>query len=103
MGVYTEQVTAKLNASKYVGVSYKESKEKWCVTRWSKKEKKNVCNGSYSNEETAAHASDTLARYLMANVEQKLRLNFPGDDTEVHAQQKRKRKRSEFEDSQDKN
>ena len=40
-------------------------------------------NGSYDNEETAARASDTLARKLMANGEQAHKLNFPDDDTDV--------------------
>ena len=42
----------------------------------------NGCN--YENEETAAHASDTLARKLMENGEKALKLNFPDDYTEVH-------------------
>ena len=40
-------------------------------------------NGRYDNEETAAHASDTLARKLMSNGEQGHKLNFPDDDTKV--------------------
>merc|ERR1712058_210251 len=50
----------------------------------SKNEKKHFFNGSYDNEETAAHASDTLARKLMENGEQGHKLNFPDDHTEVH-------------------
>ena len=42
-----------------------------------------IFKGYYENEETAAHASDTLARKLMANGEQNHKLNFPEDDTEV--------------------
>ena len=42
-----------------------------------------ICNGRYESEETAAHASDTLARKLMTNGEQGHKLNFPNDDTEV--------------------
>merc|ERR1712098_617376 len=40
-------------------------------------------NGTYKDEEAAAHASDTLARKLMANGEHHHRLNFPDDNTEV--------------------
>merc|ERR1712096_220658 len=56
--------------------------------RWSKNEKKNIYNGYYKDEETAAHASDTLARKLMANGEQNHKLNFPDDDTEVNPETK---------------
>ena len=44
-----------------------------------------VYNGTiYKDEETAARASDTLARKLMANGEQNHRLNFPDNNTEVY-------------------
>ena len=43
-----------------------------------------VYYGLYDNEQTAAHASDTLARQLMKNGELNLKLNFPDDNTEVH-------------------
>merc|ERR1712098_69835 len=46
--------------SKYFGVSYCKSKERWIVQRWSKSENKNSPNGAYKDEETAAHASDAL-------------------------------------------
>ena len=39
--------------------------------------------GTYDNEETAARASDTLARKLLTNGEQAHKLNFPDDDTDV--------------------
>merc|ERR1712098_67096 len=42
-----------------------------------------ICNGTYENEKTAAHASDTLARKLMENGEHGHRLNFPDDYTEM--------------------
>ena len=42
-----------------------------------------VHNGTYENEETAAHASDTLARKLLEHGEQGHQLNFPNDETEV--------------------
>ena len=42
-----------------------------------------INHGSYENEEAAAHASDTLARKLIANGEQGHKLNFLGDETEV--------------------
>merc|ERR1712058_137532 len=38
---------------------------------------------------TAARASDTLARKLMENGEQTLKLNFPEDDTEVYPEEKK--------------
>jgi hypothetical protein len=50
--------------------------------------KKIIYNGIYKDEETAAHASDTLARNLMANGEDDHKLNFPDDDTEVYPDQK---------------
>merc|ERR1712098_235574 len=84
----------KTKASEYIGVRYKLSK--WCVERRSKNEKKMVYYGCYDNEETAAHASDTLARKLMENGEQGHKLNFPDDHIEVHSDhefQKKKRKR----------
>jgi hypothetical protein len=52
----------KTNSSQYIGVSYDVITSKWHAKRHSKHEKKTVHNGSYENEETAAHASDTLAR-----------------------------------------
>ena len=44
-------------------------------------------NGYYDDEETAARASDTLARKLMKSGEQNHKLNFPEDDTEVYPQE----------------
>merc|ERR1712098_759438 len=79
--MHTEE---KIQISEYIGVSYQERNSKWYAQRRSKNEKKNVCNGSYENEETAAHASDTLARKLMEKGEQGHKLNFPDDHTEVH-------------------
>jgi len=72
------------NSSKYLGVSYIEAKQLWQVQRRSKSEKKLVQNGTYKDEEKAAHASDTLARKLMANGELNHKLNFPDEDTEVY-------------------
>merc|ERR1712098_795178 len=79
--VYPEKVTF---SSNYFGVSYNESKSKWVAQRRSKNEKKTVFNGTYKDEETAAHASDTLARKLIANGEKGRLLNFPDDKTEVY-------------------
>merc|ERR1712098_46123 len=62
-----------------------------CVQRWSKNEYKMVHNGCYDDEETAAHASDTLARKLMENGELNHKLNFP--DTTLNCTPKIKRKR----------
>merc|ERR1712098_156266 len=52
-----------------------------------------VYNGSYKDEETAVHASDTLARKLMENGEHNHKLNFPGDDTKEYPT---KRKTSKY-------
>merc|ERR1712098_429627 len=76
------------NASKYIGLSYEKDKSKWAVRRWSKYENKSVSNGYYFNEETAAHASDTLARKLIKNGEEGHKLNFSDDDTEVYPKEK---------------
>merc|ERR1712098_894760 len=78
--VYPEE-----KSSKFVGVSYKKENSKWQVQRWNKHDNKKVSNGDYGDEKTAAHASDTLARNLMDNGKQKLKLNFPDDHTEVNA------------------
>merc|ERR1712096_297876 len=82
------EVFPETKMSKYFGAYYNEAHKKWIVQRWSKTENKNICNGSYKDEETAAHASDTLARQLMANGEQNHRLNFPDDSTEVFPETK---------------
>ena len=68
------------------GVSYNELRERWCAHRWSKNEKKTVFNGTYKDEETAALASDTLAKKFIANGEKGHKLNFPNDHTEVHSE-----------------
>merc|ERR1712098_624510 len=93
---YYEVHAEKIQTSEYIGASYLERNLKWRVERWSKNVKKMVYYGCYDNEETAAHASDTLARKLMQNGEQGHKLNFPDDHIEVHSDhefQKKKRKR----------
>merc|ERR1712098_860174 len=87
--------------SKYIGVTHSKNKSKWTVYRQNKYEKNMVYSGTYTDEETAAHASDTLARKLMANGKQKLKLNFPDDDTEVNKPRKSKRKRPDDESQAD--
>merc|ERR1712098_551867 len=69
------------------GVSYSEIISKWRACRRSKNEKKMVTNGTYKDEETTAHASDTLARKLIANGEKGHKLNFPDDDTKVRPEE----------------
>jgi len=99
-GDHTDVHPEKTFTSEYIGVFYKNLK--WCVARWSKNEKKKIYYGSYDNEKTAAHASDTLARKFIANGEQRHKLNFPDDHTEVHPDkfQKKKRKRNDnFQDN----
>merc|ERR1712034_91327 len=71
-------------SSRYIGVSYSKGTNQWQVKRWSKSEKKQAHNGSYKDEKTAAHASDCLARTLMAGGERNHKLNFPEDFTEVY-------------------
>merc|ERR1712098_462047 len=61
----------------------------WRAQRRSELEKKMIYNGTYENEETAARASDTLARKFMTNGEQARKLNFPDDDTKVYPQEKK--------------
>merc|ERR1712098_679653 len=84
-------------SSNYIGVTYNKKDSIWRIYRWSKNEKKIVYNGRYKNEETAAHASDTLARKLISNGEKDHQINFPDDDTEMSTEketrQKQKRKR----------
>jgi len=84
--IYPEK---KQNSSKFLGVSFNIKESKWKVQRRSKKENKRFSNGCYDDEETAARASDTLARKLMKSGEQTLKLNFPEDDTEVYPEEKK--------------
>jgi hypothetical protein len=65
-------------------VNYNQRKTRWCAYRYNTKEKKHVYNGTYKDEEKAAHASDTLARKLIENGEKGHKLNFPEDHTEVY-------------------
>merc|ERR1712098_693234 len=88
--VYPEE---KDKSSKFIGVSYNKRSSKWFVQRQSKQENMNVYDGCYDDEETAAHASDTLARKLMEFGKQKLKLNFSDDYTEVYPKYQKKRKR----------
>merc|ERR1712098_85374 len=81
--VYPEQKT------NYFGVSYHKIRSTWNAYRHSKKKNNTVFNGTYKDEETAAHASDTLARKLMANGEKGHKLNFPDGDTEVYSEYQR--------------
>jgi hypothetical protein len=71
------------NSSHYIGVSYNQLHKKWSANRRSKLGKKLIHNGYYKDEDTAAHASDNLARKLMRSGEKKHRLNFPSDDIEA--------------------
>merc|ERR1712098_981519 len=91
-------VEIKETSSQYIGVSYDISTKKWRPQRHSKYERKMIYNGNYDNEETAARASDTLARKLMANGEKVHKLNFPDDDIDVFPDRARKRKRPQHED-----
>jgi hypothetical protein len=79
----TEVHPEETKTSKYFGVSKNKKDERWHAQRRSKKEKKVISNGTYDNEKTAAHASDTLARELIENGEHGHKLNFPDDHTAV--------------------
>ena len=68
-------------------MSYNKEQATWNVRRRGKKEDKIIHNGTYKKEETAAIASDTLARILIANGEKDHKLNFPDDDTAVWAKE----------------
>jgi len=72
--------------SRYIGVSY--DKKMWRARRRSKNESKMLSNGCYNDQETAAHASDTLARKLIQNGEQNHTLNFPDDHKEFYVAEK---------------
>merc|ERR1712098_353082 len=98
----TEVNPKKIECVKYIGVFFVSKTLNWRVKRHSTHEKKTVCYGNYKDEETAGHASDTLARKLIENGEKGHKLNFPDDRTEVHPKnQTNKRKRpADFEDYQ---
>merc|ERR1712034_186293 len=92
----TNEVYRKTKHSKYFGVSYNATLKLWIAQRWSKTEKKIYSNGYYKNEETAAHASDTLGMELMLNCGKNLKLNFPDKaelrpELEEHPASERKR------------
>jgi hypothetical protein len=99
----------KRSSSKYFGVSYNRVIEKWSANRWSKCDKRLICNGYYDTEETAARASDTLGKKLIEIGEKDHKLNFPDDDIGVWSEavivseyKNKKRKRSEdLENSQE--
>jgi len=82
--IFEHKETNKIFFVKLIGVTGNKTRTRWTANRWSKKEKKNVHNGVYKDEETAAHASDSLARKLIENGEQGHKINFPDDDTEVY-------------------
>jgi len=91
----TEVYPAKKTASsKYFGVSYLETSKRWIAQRWSKTEKK-IFNATCKDEETAARASDALAKRLTENGEHGHKLNFP-DDTGFSPEERQtnRRKRS---------
>merc|ERR1712098_661110 len=67
--------------------TYKGFSNGWRAYRWSENENKMVYSGCYINEETAAHASDTLARELMNNGEHRHMLNFPDENIGLHVGQ----------------
>merc|ERR1712098_195096 len=77
-----------MKSSKHNGVYYRKRDARWIAMRRSKKQKKCIFNGTYKNEEIAAHASDTLARKLMRDGESNHYLNFPDDETEVKSKVK---------------
>merc|ERR1712034_28023 len=95
MGILSDDKTEMYKVKKtseYKGVCYLEKNKRYIAQRWSKTGKKLCINGTYKDEKTAAQASDTLARKLMANGEVH-QLNFPDSSTEVHKKRNSKRKR----------
>jgi len=95
---HTETLSKKRKMSpKFIGVTYIKKKQQWRVQRWSKTEQKTVHNGYYDDDETAAHASDNLARQLMENGKQRLQLNFPDDHTEVYSKENQKKRKRQNE------
>jgi len=88
------KATEKKVTSKYFGVSYLQQLKRWTTKRWSKNKKMQFTNGTHKDEKTAAHASDTLAKKLIATGEEDLRLNFPDDNTEVKATERTKKSKS---------
>jgi len=81
------EVLSEKKSFKFIGVYYikdKSLESKWRVQRFNKCENKWMYNGSYGDEETAARASDTLARQLMQYSEQVHKLNFPHERAEVY-------------------
>jgi len=68
-------------SSFFIGVSYKPRLyAKWRARRWSFQQNKAVLSGTYRDQESAAHASDEIARNLILNGEKGHKLNFLGDD-----------------------
>merc|ERR1712098_691822 len=95
----TKVHTEKKTKSSTYEVSYDVKTSKWFAYRRNKHDKKTIYNGHFKSAEKAAHASDTLARKLVANGEQNHKLNFPADHTEAYPEERqRKRKRSDHED-----
>jgi len=76
---YIEVYPEEIERPNYMGVYFHEKQIRWSAKRWSKHEKKYVHNRTYTDEETAAHASDTLAKKLIANGEKGHKLNFPNE------------------------
>merc|ERR1712098_839619 len=87
------EVYSKKKSPKFIGVAFHKHNSRWCVSRRSKVENMVVSNGYYREEKTAAHANDTLARKLMENGDQKLKLNFPDDDAEVYPEKNQKKRK----------
>jgi len=61
----------------FIGVSLDILLNEWVAHRHSTKEDHRFITGTYQDEETAAFASDCLARKLIANGEKGHKLNFP--------------------------
>jgi predicted transcriptional regulator len=81
-------------------VFYVDKLSKWRVSRYSKNQKKNFYNGTYKDEETAAHASDSLARQLMENGKQNHILNFPYHETAEKLHKNKRKRIHDLDDSQ---
>jgi len=91
----------KSTSSNYIGVTYKSTLERWRAHRWNKQYGQLIIHKEcYKYEETAAHASDTLARRFIHNGESGHKLNFADDETVIYPKERNKRNKSDHEDSQ---
>merc|ERR1712058_57418 len=97
----TEVYAKEKTSTDYIGITYESRTSKWRVQRWSKNEKAMFSNGCYKDENTAAHASDTLGRKLIANGEKGHKINFPNLNAKEAIYQNKRKRKNNVEKSQD--